>query len=200
MSEGSNNKTLQAYEGHINDYIERTPQEVNGYVKIWIDSMLHTLDPEAKILEIGSAFGRDADYIETQGFSVERTDATLGFVEYLETQGYNARALNILTDEIDSDHDLIFADAVFLHFSDDELSLALTKVRNALSPQGILGLTLKCGIGEEWSSDKLGEPRYFHYWDKDSISQKLDEAGFLAADTDIIKTADGRWLHIIASR
>lgn len=200
MIVGSNNKTLQAYEGHVNDYIERTPQEVNGCVKIWIDSLLQTLDSDAKILEIGSAFGRDADYIETQGFSVERTDATLGFVNHLESQGHNARALNILTDEIDSGYNLIFADAVFLHFTDDELLLALKKVRSGLNPMGILGLTLKCGIGEEWSSNKLGEPRYFHYWDRDSISQKLDEAGFLASDAEIIKTEDGKWLHIITSR
>lgn len=200
MTEGSNYKTLQTYEGHIDDYIEGTPREVNGHVQIWIDSMIQTLDSEAKILEIGSAFGRDADYIEMQGFSVERTDATLGFVKHLESQGYNARALNILTDEIDSGYNLIFADAVFLHFTDDELLLALKKVHNALNPMGTLGLTLKCGVGEEWSSNKLGEPRYFHYWDIDSISQKLNEAGFSASDAEIIKTEDSKWLHIVISR
>lgn len=200
MIEGSNKRTLQAYEGHIADYIEGTPQEVDGHVKVWIDSMIQTLDADAKILEIGSAFGRDADYIETHGFRVERTDAVLGFVEHLESHGHTARNLNVLNDEISSGYDLIFADAVFLHFSDDELSLALKKVHNALNPMGTLGFTLKWGVGEEWSSEKLGEPRYFRYWDKDSISQKLDEVGFPGSEAEIVKTEDGKWLHIITSR
>lgn len=96
----SNDATLQSYEAHIQEYISGTPQSVDGHVQDWIDATLKLLLPDAKILEYGSAFGRDALYIESKGFAIERTDATAGFVELLQSQGHEARLLNIVSDKI----------------------------------------------------------------------------------------------------
>jgi GNAT superfamily N-acetyltransferase len=73
---GSNEVTLQSYESQINAYIEKTPPQVEGVFKRWIDATLTRVQQDAHIIEIGSAFGRDAAYIESKGFTVERTDAT----------------------------------------------------------------------------------------------------------------------------
>lgn len=193
----NNQETLTAYNEHVQEYIDGTPQEVNGAVKIWIDEALQGFDKNAKILEIGSAFGRDADYIETQGYTVQRTDATPGFVEYLQSKGHNAFMLNVLTDELEGGQDLIFADAVLLHFTAEEVQGVLGKIRSALSDNGQFAFTLKKGNGEEWSDAKLGSPRFFRYWQPEEIEATVSDVGFSEVT---VSNNDPKWLHIHARR
>ncbi len=137
-----NDKTLNSYELGINEYINGTAPETSGHIKSWINDFLKLLPTNPSIVEIGSAFGRDAQYIESCGFSVERTDATLGFVTFLNNKGYPAYSFNILKDHFSSSYDLIFANAVFLHFTPEELEGVLKKVHASLNVNGILAFTI----------------------------------------------------------
>lgn len=113
----TNDTTVQSYDAHIQEYIDGTPQVVQGFVKSWIDTVLAGLSHDTQILEFGSAFGRDADYIESKGYKVQRTDVTPGFVTLLQSQGHQASILNAITDDLNGPYDLVFADAVLLHFT-----------------------------------------------------------------------------------
>lgn len=201
MSE-TNCKTIESYNNRIQEYIDGTPQVVEGYVKTWIDEVLVGLEQDAEILEIGSAFGRDAAYIETSGFKVKRTDATKGFVELLISQGFDANELNVITDEITGPNDLVFADAVLLHFNREEAAQVCGKVYRSLNSRtGKFALSLKNGEGEEWSDAKLGEARYFCYWEKDSARKLLEDQGFSRIEVTQAGVTEGvnpKWLHIIA--
>lgn len=200
MSE-SNNRTIVSYENHIQEYIDGTPQEVTGAVKNWINHSLAGLPLDARIIEIGSAFGRDAAYIENMGYSVERTDATPGFVEYLKQNGNDARFFNALTDNFSGQYDLVFADAVLLHFNREETSTVVSKVFSALKEGGRFSFSLKQGDGEAWSEDKLGAPRYFCYWTSEQIANTLHSSGFLNVsiqDFDNSGRNNAKWLHILA--
>ena len=202
MSE-TNKTTLESYNAHIQEYVEGTPQEVTGGVKEWIDASLEGLPQDARILEFGTAFGRDATYIEGLGYKVERTDATPGFVDLLQSKGYDARVLNAITDDIPGEYDLIFADAVLLHFTRDETRRVAEKVFSALNNGGRFAISLKQGDGEDWSDAKLGAPRFFCYWNKDNIEQVLSEAGFpnvSVGDFDSSGHNNAKWLHIIATK
>lgn len=195
----SNQRTLQSYERRVQAYVDGVPQEVSGGVKNWIERALEGLPKDAKIIEIGSASGRDARYIEGRGFSVERTDATHGFVELLKQEGYEARDFNILTDSFESQYDLIFADAVLLHFSREELELALEKVRDALTPVGRFAFSLIQGRGETWSEGRLGAPRYFCYWTEPQIKEVLERLGFanITVREGEFGENSSRWLFLI---
>ena len=175
---GKNQITLQSYQLGINEYINGTPHEISGNFKIWIDLFLNLLPSNARIIEIGSAFGRDAQYIESRGFSVERTDATPEFVTYLQTKGHEAHEFNVLTDDFSPFYDLIFANAVFLHFTPEELDNVLKKIYKSLSKDGLLAFSVKQGEGEAWSTEKVGNPRYFCYWKKEKIQPLLEANGF----------------------
>jgi hypothetical protein len=202
MSE-TNETTLQSYEAHIQEYVEGTPQEVTGGVRDWITASLEGLPQDAKILEFGTAFGRDAAYIEGLGYKVERTDATPGFVDLLQRNGLEARLLNAITDNIPETYDLIFADAVLLHFTRDETRQVAGKVFTALSDGGRFALSLKQGDGEDWSDAKLGAPRFFCYWNKDDIEKVLSDAGFAKVDVGDFDSSghnNAKWLHIIATK
>lgn len=191
-----NRTTLESYELGVNAYIEGTPGETTGSIKEWIDYFLTLVSLNARIIEIGSAHGRDALYIESRGYLVERTDATSGFVNLLKGKGHSAREFNILTDDFNSKYDAIFANAVFLHFTPDELKGVLKKVHLSLTENGILAFSLKCGEGEEWTNEKVGNPRYFCYWKKGTIQTLLETHNF-----EIVQISeDEKWLKITAKR
>lgn len=198
----SNRTTLNSYEGHAEEYIKGTPQEVSGNVQLWIDETLASVPLEASILELGSAFGRDAEYIESKGYKVQRTDATQAFVDYLRKQGHSAEYFNAIIDEFPSSYDLIFANAVLLHFTTDEVEVVLWKIFQSLNVGGRLSFSLKLGEGEEWSDAKLGAPRYFHYWQENEIIQLLENTGYDNIHTynGLVGRNDAQWLHIIAEK
>lgn len=174
----SNSLTLQSYELRIQEYINGTAAEVSGNFKDWIDATLTYLPVNAEIIEIGSGFGRDANYIESSGFKVQRTDATEAFVIFLQSQGHFAHRFNILTEAFPGQYDLIFANAVFLHFTPQEIEKAFSKIHAALRERGILAFSVKKGEGEEWTNAKLGQPRYFCYWTQDRLVSLLKKSNF----------------------
>lgn len=198
----TNKTTIDSYEKGITEYIQNAPNKRGGVVEGWIEKSLQHLKPDAKIIEIGSAYGRDARIIEEKGFYVEKTDATRGFVELLQKDDPNARILNIITDDIEDHYDLIIANAVFLHFNDDETQLTISKVYNALNPGGIFSLTLKEGEGEAWQTNKGMAPRFFNFWSKDGIVKLLSKVGFIDINA-WVDASDGSgatWIMVIARK
>jgi len=165
-----NELTTHSYELCCNEYIAGTPDEVS------------------------ESFGRDAKYIESFGFAVERTDATEAFVSLLCQKGYSAHKFNILTDDFTASYDLVFANCVFLHFTPQELRKVFSKIYAALRTDGILSFSLKKGEGEEWTTAKLGQPRYFCYWKLDKIQSLLESTGFVI----VLSAENDLFLQIIA--
>ncbi|HSW77587.1 MAG TPA: methyltransferase domain-containing protein [Candidatus Chromulinivoraceae bacterium] len=200
-----NQETIQAYESHVQDYINGTVQDMgDGTVKDWIDEFLTDLPKTARILEFGSAFGRDAAYLQKQGYTVECTDATQAFVDLLNQKGFSARHLNAITDDLGGPYDLVFANAVLVHFTREETKQVLHKVLAALGEHGTFAFTVKQGEGEKWSEaseDKLGVSRYFCYWTEDQIRQVVQEAGFseVKASGDQ-PTSRATWVQVIARK
>lgn len=197
----TNGETLRSYETRIQEYIDGTSQEVSGAAKDWIEASLAGLLADAKILELGSAFGRDAAYVVSRGFGIECTDAVPGFVAHLRERGFCARQFNLLTDSLADRYDLILANAVLLHFAADEFAMVLKKLRAALKGGGRLAFSLKRGQGEEWSTGKLGAPRFFRYWQPEGVAPYLRDAGFAQWSIDEAQTAraHAEWLFVIAS-
>jgi len=197
----ANSKTLRAYDDNVRAYVEGTPHQVSGAPRDWMDRALDGLPPTARIIEIGSAFGRDAAYLASKNFAVECTDATPGFVAELFARGFQARHFNVLTDAFDGAYDLILANAVLLHFDREQFARVLEKARAALAPGGRLAFSVKGGDGEGWSSAKLGAPRYFCYWRAEQLAPLLRQAGFAAWSIEEAHTnrAHADWLFTIAT-
>lgn len=197
----SNRKTLASYDATIQAYIDGTAQVVSGAAKDWIDTAIADLPESPRVLELGSAFGRDAAYMAALGVEPECTDAVPGFVDHLRHKGFNARLLNILTDDVDNGYDLIIANAVLLHFTLEEFRLVLRKLKAALAEGGRLAFSLKAGEGEEWSDAKIGAPRFFRYWQPVAVRDELRQTGFTACTVELAHTErkHGDWLFVIAT-
>lgn len=194
----SNEMTIETYNNDVQAYIDGTPQVTAGFQKQCIDELLTTLPKDASILEIGSAFGRDARYLIEQGYTPELTDATPGFVDYLNEHGFGARLLDIVKEQPEKMYDLILACAVFLHFTEDDFNDAVGHVRDSLNTEGRFALSLKYGEGEEWSEGKMGAPRYFRYWNESSLEERMGEVGMKLIDIKV--SDDNKWLHAVAEK
>lgn len=195
-----NQKTIDAYNAHVQEYIDGTPQLLDGDVKAWINKALTFVKKGGTVLEIGSAFGRDAEYMETMGYKVHRTDATQSFVDLLKRQGHEAQLLNAITDDFGGLYAMVFANAVLLHFTPDETSKVLAKAHSSLDTEGVLAFTVKQGDGEEWTEAKLNAPRYFCYWQADDLRKIVSDTGFEIEDLSQGTTKNAQWLQVIAKK
>lgn len=199
----TNEQTLEAYNKDVATYAASIRPQVDRDLADWITQSVLGLPPSAAILEIGSGTGKDAEYIESLGYRVRRTDGSRGFVDYLQSQDKPAELLNILSDPIEGAYDMIFADAVFLHFTEQEFMVASKKVFESTKNDGRFALSLKRGTGEQAETKKFDMPRYFKFWEPEAATTALQQAGF--TDVTITVSDDWRpgkpqWLMIIAKK
>lgn len=190
--------TLAAYETNYEKYIERTRSDISDALEEYLDYVLTKISPGSEILEIGSATGRDADYIESKGHTVTRTDAVTGFVEYMRKSGHQAQIFNVLTDAFNRKFDVVLATAVLLHLTAEQFGEALTNIHQHLRNDGIVILAVKIGDGEEYSTHKLDTPRYFKYWQPDELSAAVSSQGFNVQESRLL--SGDKWLTCIATK
>lgn len=193
-----NQQTIQAYEAFAKQYIDSTPHESPEFVKELINSAVTDLPKDAKILELGSAFGREAAYLKTLGYSVECSDAVQAFINQLQERGFKARKLNAITDDLGGPYDLILANAVLLHFTRVQTRQALNRILTALHHNGVFAFTILEGTGDKLAKDKLGAARYFCFWSEEEVRQLLLDVGFQQIRINKAQTPWAVWLQIIA--
>ncbi len=201
MSE-ENEKTIASYEQAYEKYLSSQRSTPASHIKSWLEDAVQNLKQSAKILEIGSAGGVEAKYLESLGYSVIRSDAAKAFVKHLHDQGFECLSLNAITDTFPSNCDLIFANAVLLHFSKDEAVNFFTNCHEALTANGILALTTKKGDGQNWQLNKLGLPRFENYWQPQQLTDCLTEAGFqvTSLNEERSQRQEATWIDVIAHK
>lgn len=193
---------MQAYEACIDQYVVGTFSEASEVAKQWFNQALQGMPKTAQILEIGSATGRDAAYLQGLGYQVQCSDAAKGFVDVLRRRGLQARELNVLTDDIGKNYDLIMANGVVIHFTPEEAREVLRRVFRVLQPHGIFAFSVRIGEGGVWAEYKLAAPRFFQFWQPEAIEKLTIDAGFTKikmAQVDGVVAAD-QWLFITAQK
>ena len=191
----SNQDTIKAYDGGVERYIDGTIGVTSGFQKDWLDRVFADIPVDASILEIGSAFGRDAHYLSSKGYALELTDGSAGFVDYLRSEGFDVQLLNIVKDRPAKKYDTILACGVFLHFTDEDFQQAVSNVRISLRDGGRFAFSVKLGDGDDWSDEKMGVPRYFHYYQPDELERALARAEMSIVDMQVY---EDRWICVIS--
>lgn len=201
VSKARNEHTSRVYENTVHHYLSTTPRVVEGDMKRWINQTVHGLKADARILEVGTGSGRDADYIESLGLSVQRTDKTVGFVRKLRERGFVASQLDAVTDPFPAELDLVFANAVVCHFDKHQFRQFLRNAEIALVAGGRLSFsTKKAKRYAIESQSRLGPPRPFSSWPLDELVTFVEQAGFeveWTLESGGLKSRS-RWLNIVA--
>lgn len=150
------------------------------------------------IFEIGSAGGNDAAALKEGGYEVVASDYVQEFVTILNKRGLNALIYDAKKDELPLIVDCIYANAVFVHFTPDELSSFLVKAKPKLRNDKIVFISVIKGEGYERSGRSRGIERDFYYYSTELLRKIATDTGYNIKHLD---DNDQKWIQaILASK
>lgn len=192
--------TVAAYDRDAQAYAAGLGEPAPHLVAL-LDRFAAALPRPARVLEVGSGPGRDADALEARGIRVRRTDISRGFVELLRSRGHEADLLDPLHDDLGGPHDGVYASASLLHVPREDLGRVLRRLREATVPGGVLFMDVKEGDGEEWSTHgHVGSPRHFTYWRQEPLCEELTTAGWSVVHLGHTTGRGDAWIDVLARR
>lgn len=167
----TNRRTIQSYTESVREYdakvSARPPRHIAGPLR----RMMTCVPPGGLVLEVGSGTGRDADFIESLGGRVRRTDATQAFLDLQAERGKHGVRLNLLTDALGGPYDAIVAICVLIHIERADTDRVLRKIRRALRPGGVF-------LAAVWEGTGQTDGRYhMTYWSRTAFGARLAKAG-----------------------
>lgn len=167
--------TLESYERGVQRFVDKTPPVIadDSSLGQWIQFFLSQLQKEDEILEIGTGTGKDADYMESHGYHVTRSDAVDGFIEMNRQRGKEIIKLNVLDFDFTRRVQWVFADMVLLHFTKQQCREIVQHIASILPVWGVFAFSMKKGEWSEIEETSIGEPRFFQYWHEDDLKDEL---------------------------
>ena len=180
----SNRRTIQSYTESAREYDGQVSASPPRYIAGALRRMMKHVPAGGLVLEVGSGTGRDADFIESLGGKVRRTDATQAFLDLQAERGKYGERLNLLTDTLGGPYDAILAICVLIHVERAATDRVLRKIRRALRPGGAFLTAVWAGKGQT-------DGRYhMTYWSRTAFATRLTAAG-LTVEWDSCRVARG---------
>lgn len=178
MMTSPNSDTIGSYEKNADGYIDsRDPGQSLQYCQ-WIVDGLSKYPNTAKLFEVGTGTGYDADYLESLGYTVVRSDAAQSFIDFNEKRGKRTMKFDVTQDKLPEMYDAIVAVNVMQHLPAHEFKRAIKNIHAGLSVGGRFLFSITIGKGaEEWRDDK-GGARYFLNWDINALRKVLVNSDF----------------------
>lgn len=194
----NNRRTVAAYEGYARRYAEvvsstPSPGEAEG-----LRRLAAAIAPAGQVLDIGSGPGWEADFLETLGVRVRRTDVTAAFRDFQIERGKTVDAFDVLADEIDQRYDGILMLYVLQHFEREQVDGVLRKLASALVADGALLMSHSVGEGEIWQGSDA-DYRVVR-WTVEAFDQRLAQAGLTLEWQDVFDGDEGRWRRLLARK
>ncbi len=159
------------------------------------------LSPGAHVLDYGCGIGADMTWLKARGFQVEGLDGVLEFVEEARKRCPGARVAHVRFERVElplARYDGIWSNAALIHVPAEEMGRQLSKLKRALKPGGLLGMTLAWGSASGFVEQDWIPGRYI-------VSYSKDKAVWFFRDWKVrwLKTVSnegrkGRWIQILA--
>lgn len=194
-----NQRTVAGYENCARDYAASVSSTPSASSEAALRQLAEATGRGKRVLEIGSGPGWDADFLESLGLDVHRTDATAAFRDFQRERGKRCDPLDLLADGIDGRYDGIAMLAVLHHFERAQLDAVLRKLAQALVAEGPLLLMYPEGDGDHWEHDESGDYRRV-LWTRDAMDERLARAGFTVAWASSFDGREGWWRSVLARR
>lgn len=188
-------RTIQSYESFAAQYATLVSPQPPHPVGAALRKLAEQLPRPAVVLEVGSGPGRDADYLESLGLVVRRTDATQAFLDMQKARGKTGARLNVLTDDLGGPYDAVLANCVLIHIDREHTPGVLQKIAGALLPGGCFLSSVRIGTGETRGA------YHMTYWRRPGFTEYLSKAGLRATWTNRhVDSGGDAWLTVLARR
>ena len=185
---------MSYYEKNADKFIESTKDcDMSKQYELFLKYM----PKKGFILDVGFGSGRDMKYFNKKGYFVFGIDITEAFVANIKKQGYQARVQSVEDFNTKNEYNGIWACASLLHVKKENLDKAMTNLKNALKPKGILYASFKYGHEEV-----IKDERYFNYIDEFDIACLSNTTGLkvleISMSNDVRKDrADEKWINVV---
>jgi 2-polyprenyl-3-methyl-5-hydroxy-6-metoxy-1,4-benzoquinol methylase len=196
-----NRETVSSYEACAEGYAQSTRGEPYEAHAQMLAELVASAGPGARVLEIGSGPGWDADRLEERGVEVERTDATQAFIDLQRKRGKKIVKLDVVNDAIAGGFDGILCLYVLQHVARPLIEAVLEKFSSALRPGGALLVALREGSGEMREvGTESGGVYPVTLWPKSELIERLERVGFAMTQWRTFTGSDGEWLVVLARK
>lgn len=175
-----NATTIETYDQIAVEYAQKNLEYLDPTE---LDRFISYLPKSGSILDVGCGNGRDANYLQANGFTVIATDLSRQLLKEakklypgLQTQQMDMRRLSF--DE--STFDGVLANASLLHLEKQDVPLTLSGFNRVLKQDGMCLIIVKQGKGDMFVVEEKSSnmPRYFIYFQPDEIRELMEQAGF----------------------
>lgn len=195
-----NKKTVEIYKEKASTYLATSiehdkldPERANRKheeLKNFLKNSFQALPKNAKILEIGSANGENAKYIESLGYNVIASDIAEDFINASKNNGLTTIKFNILEDSFKEKYSGILAWRVFVHFTEEDIFETLKKSYDNLENNGIFIFNVinreTKKVDNEWvdfpNEYHMGAERYYHYFNQINLDNIISQTKFQIQD------------------
>lgn len=193
-------RTLEAYSVYADRAIAnwsriRTPRFLKAFAR--------ALPENARILDYGCGIGTELAWLARRGFSVDAIDAAPAFVREARKRAPDAHLrLARFEDAVlpSQSYDGIWCNAALIHVPPAELRLQLGKLRSALKPDGLLGLTLAWGRSRGFTIGDWIPGRYFAAYSKKEVEGFLSSWLLLSLHVANGDGRAGRWIQALCRK
>lgn len=190
-------KTRETYQQIAADYAQA--QLARGPMTRQIEKFLALLPPGGLVLDVGCGPGMDTAVFQAQNVAVVGLD----FSHEMMRVGRDTHSFAVPFIQGDmrrlpfaSCFAGLWAFASLLHLGRDEMLPTLREFYRVLQPSGVLYLSVKEGSGEKWEAAAYGHPlpRFFTYWQAETLDPLLKTAAFHIIDGWEVQGKRDRWL------
>ena len=160
---------MNYYEKNALDYIEKTSSiDMSDTYK----EFLSYISKNGKILDVGFGSGRDSLHFKNDGYDVLGIDIVDEFIRHAKDLGLNVKKENVIDISYKNEFDGVFACASLLHLKEDQLIIALSKLKDSLKDEGIIYMSFK-----EGNFSGIRDGRYYLDMNEENMAKILDTVG-----------------------
>lgn len=196
---GASRRTVEAYDDHAVDYAEVT-RDGHPETRRALRQFLCEVGPGARVLEVASGPGWDADALEAGGVSVERTDLSDGFIAFQRGRGKTVTRLDLVDDDLGGPWDGLVALYVLQHMDRDAMHGVVGRLAATLHPGGVLLTSFQEGGGQREETGAEGGTYRVVKWRPQAMLDLMATHGLDVVWSRSFQGSEARWTILIARR
>lgn len=194
-----NRRTVAAYD----DYAEQYAKVTRDRLPIGDEALARFADalgPGARVLEVASGPGWDADELERRGLHVRRTDLSEGFIAVQRRRGKVVEPLDLVNDDLGGPWDGLMALYVLQHIERDGMEAVIRRVGAALRHAGLFLTSFQEGEGEWRQTSSEGGTYTMIRWRPADMLDLMAGCGLEVDWSHSFEGDEARWTILIARR
>lgn len=168
-----------------------------------------SIEKNGKILDLGCGPGHHSKYFKDLGFKVTGIDLSQNMISIAKENFKNIdfKVMDIYNLKFDSNtFNGIWASASLLHIEKSNIKEVLIKLKDILTVNGTIYISLKIGDTEEMIIDDRynNNPKFYSFFQTDEIKKILKEVGFNVVKSEVVEKRNyydtNKWFHLFVKK